>query len=151
MRLLAALAALTILGAACGGGTPAPTGAGGRTIEVTMTEFTFSPSTIALRPGEKVTLRFKNIGTLEHEFMAGLRAVPGKGFTEDWIAKAATNVPSHTHVGEEHTGQGVRVSADWYGSLTVVVPDETGEYEFACFVQGHYEAGMRGRIVVSAR
>ena len=28
------------------------------------------------------------------------------------------------------------------------VPDETGEFEFACFVSGHYEAGMVGEVVV---
>ena len=61
---------------------------------------------------------------------------------------AATNIPSHTHPGEQHTGEGVRVPADWYGTLTVVVPQATGEYEFGCFVQGHYEAGMRGKLVV---
>lgn len=28
------------------------------------------------------------------------------------------------------------------------VPDETGQFEFACFVPGHYEAGMVGEIAV---
>jgi len=28
------------------------------------------------------------------------------------------------------------------------VPDKTGEYEFACFVPGHYEAGMVGEVAV---
>jgi len=28
------------------------------------------------------------------------------------------------------------------------VPPEKGEYEFGCFVQGHYEAGMKGRLIV---
>ena len=28
------------------------------------------------------------------------------------------------------------------------VPDETGEFEFACFVPGHYEAGMVGEVIV---
>lgn len=59
MRTLAALsaalsAASVILAAACGG-TAATVDPGlGRVIEVTMTEFKFSPSTITLAPGEKV-------------------------------------------------------------------------------------------------
>ena len=28
------------------------------------------------------------------------------------------------------------------------VPDQTGDFEFACFVPGHYEAGMAGELVV---
>lgn len=28
------------------------------------------------------------------------------------------------------------------------VPNETGEFEFGCFVPGHYEAGMVGEVVV---
>lgn len=28
------------------------------------------------------------------------------------------------------------------------VPDETGEFEFGCFVPGHYQAGMHGDLVV---
>jgi len=28
------------------------------------------------------------------------------------------------------------------------VPDQTGEFEFACFVPGHYDAGMVGEVVV---
>ncbi len=30
------------------------------------------------------------------------------------------------------------------------VPEETGHFEFGCFVPGHYEAGMVGEIVVEA-
>ena len=30
------------------------------------------------------------------------------------------------------------------------VPEETGQFEFGCFVPGHYEAGMVGEIVVEA-
>lgn len=149
MRTVAvALPALAFLIAACGGGATDSPAAGPRTIEVTMKEFKFSPGTITVAPGETITLRFKNTGALEHEFMAGRGAIPSKGYTEDWIAKAGAATATHTHPGEVHAGQGVRVTADWYGTLTVVVPDEKGVYEFGCFVQGHYEAGMKGMLVV---
>lgn len=149
MRILSAvIAPLALITAACGGGATDGAAAGARIIEVTMNEFTFSPSSITLAPGERVTLRFTNSGTLEHEFMAGRGAIPSRGYTEDWIAKAGAATAAHTHPGEVHAGQGVRVAASWYGTLTVVVPDEKGRYEFGCFVQGHYEAGMKGALVV---
>ena len=30
------------------------------------------------------------------------------------------------------------------------VPDETGEYEFGCYIAGHYEAGMFGEAIIDA-
>jgi uncharacterized cupredoxin-like copper-binding protein len=151
MRALAALSsALVILATACGGATPSAVDPSlGRVIDVTMTEFTFSPATITLAPGEKVTFKLKNTGVVEHDFMAGRGATPGKGYAVDWIAKAVDGAtPPHTHAGEAPMGEGVRVSADWILTLTVVVPQEKGEYEFGCFVQGHYEAGMKGKLIV---
>ena len=151
MRALVALSSAGLILAAACGGTPASAvdPAQGRVINVTMTEFAFSPATIKLTPGEKVTFKLKNAGVVEHDFMAGRDGTPGKGYALDWIAKAVDGAtPSHTHAGEAAMGEGVRVSADWTLTLTVVVPQEKGEYEFGCFVQGHYEAGMKGRLIV---
>jgi uncharacterized cupredoxin-like copper-binding protein len=151
MRALVALSSAgLILAAACGGGTASAVDpAQGRVIEVTMTEFAFSPATITLDAGEKVTFKLKNTGLVEHDFMAGRQGTPGKGYALDWIAKAVDGArPPHTHAGEAAMGEGVRVSADWTLTLTVVVPQEKGEYEFGCFVQGHYEAGMKGKLII---
>ena len=139
--LLVALAAV-----ACASQPGKP--AAGRVIELTMREFTFSPRTITVRPGETVTLKFTNVGALEHEFMAGRAPVPGRGYSEDWLKRAVPALASHTHPGEEHLGEGIRVSADWGHLVTLVVPEEKGTYEFGCFITGHYEAGMKGSIVV---
>lgn len=149
MRVLpVAIASLAILAAACGGGAAAGSAPGERVIEVNMSEFKFSPGTITVAPGERVTFKFTNKGALEHEFMAGRGAVASKGYTEDWIAEAGAATATHTHPGESHSGQGIRVAPDWFGTLAVVVPDAKGVYEFGCFVQGHYEAGMKGTLVV---
>lgn len=146
--LWAGVAAITLIAAACGGGAASTAVAGERTIEVRLTDFAFSPSRITVAPGERITFKFTNAGALEHEFMAGRGAIPSKGYADDWIARAGAATAPHTHPGETHTGEGVRIPADWYGTLTVVVPDEKGVYEFGCFVQGHYEAGMKGTLVV---
>ena len=151
MRVLAALSsACVILAAACGGSTPnAVDPALGRVIDVTMTEFAFAPTTITIAAGEKVTFKLKNTGVVEHDFMAGRQGTAGRGYALDWIAKAVDGArPPHTHAGEAAMGEGVRVSADWTMTLTVVVPQEKGEYEFGCFVQGHYEAGMKGKLII---
>ena len=122
--------------------------AAGRVIEVTMNEFAFSPRSITLRPGETVTLKFTNVGSVEHEFMAGRAPVPSHGYSEDWLKRAVPALANHTHPGEEHFGEGIRVSADWGHQVTLVVPEEKGSYEFGCFIAGHYESGMKGSIIV---
>jgi uncharacterized cupredoxin-like copper-binding protein len=117
-------------------------------IAITMREFTFSPRTITVNAGETVTLKLTNEGAIEHELMAGRAAVPSQGYSEDWLKRAIPGLAGHTHPGEQHLGEGIRVSPDWPGRLTLVVPQERGTYEFGCFIVGHYEAGMKGTIVV---
>ena len=141
-----ALLLVAVAAAACAGQPAKP--ALGRVIEMTMNEFTFSPRTITVRPGETVTLKFTNVGALEHEFMVGRSPVPSRGYTDDWLKRAVPTLANHTHPGEEHLGEGVRVSADWGNRVTLVVPDDKGTYEFGCFIAGHYEAGMKGSLVV---
>lgn len=145
---LRSLALLLVASAAVACASEPGKPAAGRMIEITMKEFTFSPRTITVSPGETVILKFTNVGALEHEFMAGRAPVPSRGYTEDWLKRAVPALASHTHPGEEHLGEGIRVSADWGNRVTLVVPEETGTYEFGCFITGHYEAGMKGSIVV---
>ena len=141
-----ALLLVAVAAAACAGQPAKPTA--GRVIEITMNEFSFSPRSITVRPGETVTLKFTNVGSLEHEFMAGRAPVPSRGYTEDWLKRAVPALANHTHPGEEHLGEGIRVSADWGNRVTLVVPEEKGTYEFGCFIAGHYEGGMKGSIIV---
>lgn len=140
-----AVLALAVVIAACGGGA-AP--ASGRTITIEMSDFAFSPSAIDLAPGERVTLTFRNVGTVEHEFMAGSEPMMGTGYRQDWLAQAKPDAgKSHDTA---HAGEGVRAAAKKSAELKLVVPAEKGEFEFGCFVAGHYEAGMKGKLVVGA-
>jgi hypothetical protein len=47
-----------------------------------------------------------------------------------------------------HEGIGIRVAPNTTQTLTFVVPSHGGLFEFGCFVSGHYDFGMRGRLVV---
>ena len=144
---LATLAALALTGAivvsACAG-TSGSTGSG-QSIDVVMDSFAFRPATLTLTAGERVTLRFKNVSTVEHEFMAGRQGVPGKGYTEDLLAVALKDQSGGHGMGG---AAGIRVDAAKSASLTFRVPDSKGKYEFGCFVPGHYEAGMKGTLVI---
>jgi len=145
--LIAIVSAASLVLAACSSGAvPAGASAGERTITVEMRDFGYSPSTIKLAPGERVTLVVKNAGTVEHEFMAGRNAMAGKGYERDWLVMAVGEHGSGHDMG--HTGSGTRVAPKNNASLSLVVPAEKGEFEFGCFVPGHYEAGMKGKLVV---
>lgn len=145
-RVAGALAALALVAGACGG--TASSGAdAGRTIQIEMREFSYSPAKLTLTPGEKVTLSFKNTGAVEHEFMAGTNGTGGKGYAQDWLAGAATG-STGDHGGAGHAGEGIRIGPGKSGTLRITVPAKAEELEFGCFVAGHYEAGMKGTITV---
>jgi Uncharacterized copper-binding protein len=146
-RVLAVPIALTVLLTACGLG--APSGGDTRRIEIEMRDFAFAPETLTLVAGEKVTIAFKNIGKVEHEFMAGNEPAYGKGYLQDWLAGA--HIESSAEHGMEHPGAGVRVAPNTTKLFTFVVPNHGGVFEFGCFVVGHYESGMHGRLVVDVQ
>ncbi len=109
-----------------------------RTIQVTMTDnMRFSPDRIEVRQGETVRLVVKNAGKVLHELVIGTRQEldehaammkkhPGMEHDEPYMA----------HVAAGKTGQLV-----WNFN-------RAGDFEFACLIPGHYEAGMIGKVRV---
>lgn len=93
----------------------------------TSDQFMFTPDTITVAKGETVTFQLKNPGTIEHEFMIGPMAdafADKKGTPEiDGITPGNTKALTFTF-------------------------DGAGPYAFACHAEGHFEAGMKGTIVV---
>lgn len=81
--------------------------------------------------------------------MAGTGAMAGKGYMQDWFAQAKLEPITGPH-SSGHTGEGVRVAPHGSATLTIVAPPEVGEFEFGCFVEGHYERGMSGKLIVDA-
>jgi uncharacterized cupredoxin-like copper-binding protein len=148
MRRLLMIAMGVVL-AGCAG-TPAyaplPNDAG-RVVRIDMSDFAFSPASITVRTGERITLSFRNIGSQEHEFMAGNQATPGKGFAHDWLDLAKVDAVKGHDAG--HSGVGIRLAPRGAANVTIVVPAQVGEVEFACFVVGHYEGGMKGTLIVA--
>ena len=109
-----------------------------RTIEVRMTDqMRFTPDRIEVRQGETVRLVHVNAGKVMHEFVLGtkkeldehaalMKKFPGMEHDEPYMA----------HVGPNKTGE------------IVWTFNRAGEFDFACLLPGHYEAGMVGKIKV---
>jgi uncharacterized cupredoxin-like copper-binding protein len=144
MRRVIFVVSLALVLSGCGQSASSTNGT--RTIQIEMSDFAFSPSSITLRAGEKVTLTFKNVGSVEHEFMAGKDPVIGRGYMKDLISAAQPE--TNGEHGMDHTGAGVRVQPSGTASLTIIVPADWSEVEFGCFVPAHYEIGMRGKLVI---
>lgn len=122
----------------------------GRVVQIDMSDFAFSPATISVKPGERITFSFRNLGAQEHEFTAGREAMVGKGFMRDWLALAKVDTTSGGHEVADHTGEGLRIPPRGAANITVVVPPDVGQFEFACLILGHYESGMKGALIVDA-
>jgi uncharacterized cupredoxin-like copper-binding protein len=141
--------AISFVGAVAACAAPASTTTGDRTIEIEMRDFAFSPDSLTLRAGERITLSFKNVGKLEHEFMAGTQPAYGKGYLEDLLTGA--HIEGGAEHGMDHPGTGIRVAPNTTKAFTFVVPERNGVFEFGCFVVGHYESGMHGRLVIDVK
>jgi uncharacterized cupredoxin-like copper-binding protein len=89
--------------------------------------YAFSPSTIAVARGETVTFLVTTMGPTVHEFMVG---------PADAVAADRAGTPEIDDIGMMQTK-----------SLTYTF-DGPGPFAYACHVDGHYEAGMRGTMTV---
>ena len=147
MRRTLAVVVATALFVGCAASSADTAATSQRTIEIQMTDFAFSPSRILLRPGERVTLKLKNLGSAEHEFMAGTGSMPGAGFMQDWLGMASLDAIAGDHL-DGHMGTSIRVPAKGTATVSIVVPPQVGEIEFGCFIADHYERGMHGVLVI---
>ena len=120
MRVLAALAVAVVL-AACGGGgsgSSAPAGS----IQVTMTEFKFDPSTINATHG-KVVFWLINSGTTQHDL-----AIRDSGGTRIAVSELLS-------AGDTKEFDVQDIAA--------------GTYTIFCTQQGHESSGMKGTLTVT--
>ena len=114
-----------------------------RTIEVSMIEtddgdMIFEPKSLDIKAGETVRFAINNTGELEHEFVLDTVAknAEHKKLMEEF-PEMEHDDPNSVRLEEGQTGEII-----W--SFT-----NTGAFEFACLIPGHYEAGMHSNIVVA--
>ncbi|MEJ6006326.1 cupredoxin family protein [Paucibacter sp. AS339] len=112
-----------------------------RSIDITMSDdMRFKPDRIDVREGETVRLRLHNKGQVLHELVIGTPA------DLDQHAALMAKFPDMAHE-EAHMAH---VPAGKSGSI-IWKFNRAGSFDFACLINGHYQAGMRGRITVQAK
>ncbi len=111
-----------------------------RTIEVNMDDtMAYSPSAVTVKAGETIRFTVKNSGLLVHEFVLGtheenrkhhdlMKRFPGMEHDD----------PNSVSLESQDTGEVI-----WQFT-------RADTFQFACLQPGHYEAGMKGNIAVSA-
>jgi uncharacterized cupredoxin-like copper-binding protein len=124
-------------------GQPAGDAKPKRTINVVMKDksdgsMVFEPSTIAVRQGETIRLKFVNSGEQDHEFVMDTHEAIMEH--KDVMAK----FPEMEHA----DSNSIRLKADERGEILWTFAN-AGEFSFACLIPGHYEAGMKGALKVS--
>lgn len=111
-----------------------------RTIAIRMTdEMRFEPATVRVKAGETIRFVHRNVGHVMHEMVIGT----GKDLEEHAAVMRKHPEMEHDEPWMAHVAAGKRGEIVWKFN-------RPGEFEFACLIPGHFEAGMRGRITVAA-
>lgn len=111
-----------------------------RTIDVSMMDsMKFVPATLKIKQGETIRFTAKNDGQVLHEFVLGTTE------TNDQHAEMMLKFPGMEHDEPYMT----HVKAGEQGEI-IWTFNRAGNFDFACLIAGHYQAGMRGTITVES-
>lgn len=97
----------------------------------------FEPSSISVKKGETVEFTVRNDGFLEHEFVLG-SAIENASHAAlmEAMPDMKDNDPNAVLI-----APGKSTELVWQFS-------KAGDFEFACLIPGHYDAGMKGVAMV---
>ncbi len=109
-----------------------------RVIEIRMSDtMRFTPDNIEVRQGETVRFVHMNNGQVMHEFVLGTK----KELDEHAALMKKFPNMEHDEPYMAHVAPGKQGHIVW-------TFNRPGEFDFACLLPGHYEAGMVGKIKV---
>lgn len=153
--------ATPVLSACGGGGTTGSTGTGGDSgqaggagsisLEIGSdgNRIAYNRDTLTAKAGQEVTLTFNNNSdSIQHNWVladggndvAAQIAQDGQaaGVENDYIPQDTSNIIAHTSM----------LNGGESEEITFTAPNEPGEYTYLCTFPGHFQAGMKGTLVV---
>jgi uncharacterized cupredoxin-like copper-binding protein len=137
-RAFVLVAAVTIAMAVAACGDSGDESAG-TSIDAVMTEFAFDPDSWVVPANSDITIDLDNNGTIEHEWVL-LR--PGVTITsEDELPDTEEELLADFVYWEDEVEPGDSKQ------LTFTSP-AAGTYQVICAIEGHFNAGMEGQLVV---
>lgn len=109
-----------------------------RVIKVDMNDnMRFSPERIKAKVGEVIRFEHTNTGKLMHEFVLG---------TGEYLIEHAEMMKKFPNM-EHDEPYMAHVAPGKTGSILWKF-DKPGVYSFGCLIPGHFDAGMKGEIIV---
>jgi uncharacterized cupredoxin-like copper-binding protein len=112
-----------------------------RIVKISMLEegkkMLFEPAVVEVSRGEQIRFVITNGGTYDHEFMLATKADNRKH------AAVMKKFPDM-----EHDDPNAKRLAPFNNGELVWRFTKRGEFEYACLIPGHLEAGMHGKIIV---
>src|ERR1051326_3751327 len=124
-----------------------------KTVEITGDDFMkFNITSFEVKPGQRVTVHFKNIGELPKEALAHNWVLLAKeAFAPKFIEAGATR-PEKDYIAFEQEFY-VLAKTKMLGpgesdSVTFSAPAAVGAYEYVCTFPEHYAGGMKGVMTV---
>ncbi|MDD3935592.1 cupredoxin family protein [Rhodoferax sp.] len=147
IALLAAASAASAAGVHGGGHGESPIGKPGvaskvsRTIHVEMANgMRFKPQAIQVKKGETIRFILKNTDGVKHEFSLGTQ----QELLEHYEVMKKFPDMEHDEPNKISLAPGKRGEVIWQFTKTTAV-------DFACLHPGHFEAGMKGQVIVAAK
>jgi uncharacterized cupredoxin-like copper-binding protein len=111
-----------------------------RAVNIGMSDaMRFTPNTLQFKQGETIKLVCKNEGKVMHEFVIGTK----KELNEHAALMLKFPNMEHDEPYMAHVAPGKTGRIVW-------TFNRAGDFEFACLIAGHYQAGMVGTIKVVA-
>jgi uncharacterized cupredoxin-like copper-binding protein len=110
-----------------------------RTVTLTMDDnMRFTPDKLSFKQGETVRFVVRNKGKLLHELVIGTK----QELDEHAAMMLKFPAMEHDEPYMAHVGAGKTGGLIW-------TFNRPGEFDFACLIAGHYQAGMVGKISVA--
>ena len=110
-----------------------------RTVDITMSDsMRFSPASVSTKKGETIRFVLKNEGKLKHEMVLGTIAELKEH------AALMVKFPQMEHADPNQASVEAGKTGELIWQFT-----KAGTFDFACLQAGHYEAGMKGQVVVA--
>jgi uncharacterized cupredoxin-like copper-binding protein len=104
------------------------------TINVTLSDYNYTPDTFTVPAGKEITLNMTNQGFVSHMFI---------------IFKLGTDAGAkYGPEDEENIYWKTEILPGKSATATFTAPTEPGEYYVTCGLGGHHEVGMAGKLIV---
>jgi azurin len=112
----------------------------------------FTVETIKAKPGETLKIKLKTVSAIDKSQMAHNWVLLKKGTDAMNFVTKGLQHPDNEYIDPTLTDK-IIAKTDMLGdgevdSVTFTVPDKKGEYLYVCTFRAHFQAGMKGKLIV---